>query len=208
MASSAAIIHNPLHSPQPTENASGSANLKQPTKRKIDNDHESEKRDSIPNSVGRVLVQLRSESGVALDAPLDLELAVTPDKLHTLVHALLKQVHFSFIPLRRSILLFYFCLQDDVEHVPYTFYATNGDSSGEARVQVSQSLGEALKELAGSASSWSSERLVDVMCVPQALFRVLPVARCSATIDGHTEAVISLQFSPDGTYESSPLSKI
>lgn len=67
-------------------------------------------------------------------------------------------------------------------------------------MQVSQSLGEAIKQLAGSSGSWSSERLVDVVCVPQALFRVLPVARCSATIDGHTEAVISLQFSPDGSY--------
>lgn len=96
MSSSTAIIYNPLHSPQPTDNASRSANLKQPTKRKIDNDHVSEQTDTITNSVGRVLVQLRSESGVALDAPLDLELAVTPDKLHSLVHALLKQVHFLF----------------------------------------------------------------------------------------------------------------
>lgn len=93
----AALTHNLLPSRQSSENAAiGSANSKQSIKRKFDNNFESEhfqkEDESVSNPMGRVLVQLRSENGAALDAPLDLELAVTPEKLQTLVHALLKQV--------------------------------------------------------------------------------------------------------------------
>ena len=33
---------------------------------------------------------------------------------------------------------------------------------------------------------------------PQAIFRVRPVTRCSSSLPGHTEAVLSVHFSPDG----------
>ncbi|PNY11684.1 notchless protein [Trifolium pratense] len=37
-----------------------------------------------------------------------------------------------------------------------------------------------------------------IVCQPQAVFRIRPVSRCSATISGHGEAVLSVAFSPDG----------
>lgn len=98
MASAASLMHNLSHSTEPTENATTGVNSKQPTKRKFDDQFQTEseqfqaKEGLASQPVGRVLVQLRSESGIALDAPLDLELSVTPDKLQTLVHALLQQV--------------------------------------------------------------------------------------------------------------------
>ena len=33
---------------------------------------------------------------------------------------------------------------------------------------------------------------------PEALFRIRPVTRASSTLEGHTEAVLSVQFSADG----------
>lgn len=35
------------------------------------------------------------------------------------------------------------------------------------------------------------------MYKPQAIFRVRPVTRCAGTLDGHSEAVLIVQFSPD-----------
>lgn len=42
------------------------------------------------------------------------------------------------------------------------------------------------------------EKVVTIVYQPQAVFRIRPVNRCSSTIAGHTEAVLSVVFSPDG----------
>ena len=34
--------------------------------------------------------------------------------------------------------------------------------------------------------------------MPQAVFRVRPVARCTASMPGHSESVLTVSFSPDG----------
>ncbi|GAU34431.1 hypothetical protein TSUD_393840 [Trifolium subterraneum] len=44
----------------------------------------------------------------------------------------------------------------------------------------------------------SVEKALHIVCQPQAVFRIRPVNRCSATISGHSEAVLSVAFSPDG----------
>ncbi|KAL5067494.1 hypothetical protein RYX36_018381 [Vicia faba] len=44
----------------------------------------------------------------------------------------------------------------------------------------------------------SVEKALPIVCQPQAVFRIRPVSRCSATISGHGEAVLSVAFSPDG----------
>lgn len=41
------------------------------------------------------------------------------------------------------------------------------------------------------------EIVVTIMYKPQAVFRIRPVTRCSATLDGHSEAVLIVCFSPD-----------
>ncbi|KAL9231247.1 hypothetical protein vseg_006498 [Gypsophila vaccaria] len=46
----------------------------------------------------------------------------------------------------------------------------------------------------------SVEKLVQIVYQPQAIFRIRPVNRCSATISGHTEAVLSVAFSPNGQH--------
>ncbi|EOD17778.1 hypothetical protein EMIHUDRAFT_427427 [Emiliania huxleyi CCMP1516] len=69
------------------------------------------------------------------------------------------------------------------DRVPYAFYV--------AEEEVSGTLGEAL----GSASA---EQTLRVVYVPQAIFRVRAVTRCTSTLSGHSEAILSAQFSADG----------
>jgi ribosome assembly protein 4 len=42
------------------------------------------------------------------------------------------------------------------------------------------------------------ERVLEVTYKPQAVFRVRALSRCSASLDGHSEAVLVVSFSPDG----------
>ena len=70
------------------------------------------------------------------------------------------------------------------EPVPYSFYV--GDN------EVSGSLGAALGDV-------STEQAVKIVYVPQAIFRVRAVTRCTSTLPGHAEALLSSHFSPDGS---------
>lgn len=47
------------------------------------------------------------------------------------------------------------------------------------------------------------EELIKITATPQALFRVRPATRCTGTLDGHTDAVLSVSFSPNGLYLAS-----
>jgi ribosome assembly protein 4 len=42
------------------------------------------------------------------------------------------------------------------------------------------------------------ERALRIVYMPQAVFRVRPVARCTASMPGHSESVLAVAFSPDG----------
>lgn len=56
------------------------------------------------------------------------------------------------------------------------------------------------KTLAGQ--SVETEKVLDIIYQPQAVFRVRAVTRCTSSLEGHTEAVISVAFSPTGKYEA------
>jgi WD domain, G-beta repeat len=61
-----------------------------------------------------------------------------------------------------------------------------------------------VQELAGelgahlAATQASVESALRVVYLPQAVFRVRPVARCTASLPGHSESVLAVAFSPDG----------
>lgn len=45
----------------------------------------------------------------------------------------------------------------------------------------------------------STENVIKILYQPQAIFKVRAVTRCSSTLSGHTEAILSVVFSPDGS---------
>ncbi|KAL3828039.1 hypothetical protein ACJIZ3_016841 [Penstemon smallii] len=76
-------------------------------------------------------------------------------------------------------------LLDNEEKMPYAFYV----SDHELVVQLGLYL---------QKNKVSVEKVLNIVYQPQAVFRIRPVTRCSSTIAGHTEAVLSVAFSPDG----------
>ena len=44
----------------------------------------------------------------------------------------------------------------------------------------------------------NAEMILPVTYRPEAMFAIRPVTRASATLEGHSEAVLSVAFSPDG----------
>lgn len=77
-------------------------------------------------------------------------------------------------------------LLQNEEKLPYAFYINDKELVG--------SLGAHLKQ-----NRVSVEQVLHIVYQPQAIFRIKPVTRCSASIPGHSEAVLSVQFSPDST---------
>jgi ribosome assembly protein 4 len=75
-------------------------------------------------------------------------------------------------------------LENDEETV-YEFYVHE--------LEVRESLAEVLERGSGG-----TEKLVEIVYQPQARFRVQSVTHCTSSIPGHSEAVIAVQFSPDG----------
>ena len=47
-------------------------------------------------------------------------------------------------------------------------------------------------------ASVESEEILRIEYIPQAVFRVRPISRCTSSLAGHTEAIVCVAFSPDG----------
>jgi len=72
------------------------------------------------------------------------------------------------------------------ESTPYSFFVDD--------IEICDSLGQTLSE----SKTWqSSEAVVQIIYQAQAVFRVRAVTRCTSTIEGHAEPVLTLQFSPN-----------
>lgn len=75
-------------------------------------------------------------------------------------------------------------LLQNEERLPYAFYIDDQELVVELGVYLQK-------------NKVSVEKVLRIVYQPQAIFRIRPVNRCSATIAGHTEAVLSVAFSPD-----------
>ncbi|KAJ1811906.1 ribosome assembly [Coemansia sp. RSA 2598] len=76
---------------------------------------------------------------------------------------------------------------ENEENQPYSFYVDNK----EIVRSVEKDIIEGEKR--------SAEETLVIVYQPQAFFKVRAVTRCSSSLTGHTEAVLSVSFSPDGS---------
>ncbi|KAI8927399.1 hypothetical protein BC831DRAFT_510942 [Entophlyctis helioformis] len=76
-------------------------------------------------------------------------------------------------------------LQND-DPMPYSFSVDDTDITNNLFQDIVAGLGK------------SAEHMMSIKYVPQAVFRVRTVTRCTASLSGHTEAILSVCFSPDG----------
>jgi ribosome assembly protein 4 len=78
------------------------------------------------------------------------------------------------------------CLLGNDDKRPYAFYIDE--------IEITQSLKMDYIDRVNK----SSEETVRIVYQPEALFRVRAVTRCSSSLTGHSESILSVQFSPDG----------
>ncbi|EFC46086.1 WD40 domain-containing protein [Naegleria gruberi] len=96
---------------------------------------------------------------------------------------------------------------DNTEELPYSF-SVNGE---EIQASVRDTLMATLTEQLNSKNQLALKKRQDlfdfastqdaplkIVYHPQALFRVRPVSRCTSTLEGHSEAILSVNFSPNG----------
>ncbi|XP_016906333.2 notchless protein homolog 1 [Apis cerana] len=77
-------------------------------------------------------------------------------------------------------------LLQNEEPIPFAFYVNN--------IEITDSLENNIKE-----NFSVSEDIIEVIYQPQAIFKVKAITRCTGSLEGHKEAVISVAFSPNGT---------
>ncbi|KAG7174648.1 Notchless protein 1-like [Homarus americanus] len=75
------------------------------------------------------------------------------------------------------------------DHTPYSFYVNEKEVTTDLNGVVN--------------SSTSEEKVMTILYQPQAVFRVRAVTRCTSSLPGHAEAVLSASFSPDGQHLAS-----
>lgn len=152
-----------------------------------------------------LVVQFQNRQGDELATPLDVPTNSSIDDLEALVHSLLEG----------DI--------DDMDgddtnkndkkpkpkRIPYSFYAKieRKSSNGEGGVVVVEDEVEITTGLLDFLQHYkdlvSTEVTLRLTYQPLAVFRVRPVTRCTATMPGHTEAILHVSYSPDGQHLAS-----
>lgn len=79
-------------------------------------------------------------------------------------------------------------LLDNKEELPYGFYLKEG------RREIVSTLADVVKK-----ENIGLERILAIVYVPQSLFRVRSVARCTASLPGHAEAILDVSFASDSS---------
>ncbi|KZC15080.1 Notchless protein like protein 1 [Dufourea novaeangliae] len=77
-------------------------------------------------------------------------------------------------------------LLQNKESVPFAFYVNDTEITDSLEKNINENFN-------------ISEDLVEIVYQPQAVFKVRAVTRCTGSLEGHKEAVITVAFSPDGS---------
>lgn len=142
------------------------------------------------SDVPRVVVQLLNEREERVGSQVMLPIDATPQQLDELLGTL---------------------VGDDEKQVPHAFFLQGDQILSDVSTVVHKQQKDAwvesqLKEGRRVRStdadqlplSLPEEKVLQIVFKPQAVFRVRPVTRCVASLDGHSEAVLIVSFSPDG----------
>lgn len=116
-----------------------------------------------------IISAFTSSEGERAGPAIELQLSSTQKQMETLINALLSN--------------------EDI--MPYAFYV-NG-------IEIVSSLEETIKQQLDAGENFSFEDMFNITYQPLSVFKVRPVTRCSETMPGHTEAVLHVSYSPDGT---------
>jgi len=143
-----------------------------------------------PSTGGNIIVQFEDLEGRRTGPQLDLPQSATPEQLQTLLRGLLREARRQRRRLDADAPDADADAADDDDTTPYAFLLDGAPDREFAQGELG-----ALAAAAGA----SVERALRLVYVPQAAFRVRPVARCTASIPGHAEAVLAVAFSPDGS---------
>lgn len=54
------------------------------------------------------------------------------------------------------------------------------------------------KVIKNNKTKVNRETVIPLTYKPEAMFRIRPITRASSTLEGHSEAILSVAFSPDG----------
>ena len=77
-------------------------------------------------------------------------------------------------------------LKNKEEPQLYQFYIND--------IQIKNNLAETLKKI----KDFSSENVYKIVYCPESLFRVKPLTRGGTVLEGHSDSILTVQFSPDG----------
>mmetsp|Transcript_24353 Transcript_24353/g.48471 ORF Transcript_24353/g.48471 Transcript_24353/m.48471 type:complete len:552 (-) Transcript_24353:13-1668(-) len=140
--------------------------------------------DSFPSSV---ICQFLSAAGDELGGAIDVPSSADAEDLGATVHELRKSIDAD---------------EEDGRETPYAFYATVAQKNAkgkteEVRVELPRDPGADLRSFL-TAHGVSAEETLVLTYLPLAPYKVRPVGRCTDTLPGHTEAILHVQFSPDG----------
>ena len=83
---------------------------------------------------------------------------------------------------------------DSANKTPYAFYLHSSDPDVDPK-EITTDLLETIKS---HGPNMSLETTLTIQYQPLSVFRVTPVTRCSATMPGHTDAVLHVSYSPTG----------
>jgi ribosome assembly protein 4 len=125
-----------------------------------------------------ILSQFQLENGTLLGGPVEIPLLINTRQLNSVANGLVQVQQQT--------------TSNDHESIPYSFYVDD--------TEIKESLEKYFED---KTDKQMFEKTLNITCVPKARFQVIPVERCTATIEGHLEAITVLQFSPNGRFLAS-----
>ncbi|CDR95151.1 WD-repeat protein, putative [Babesia bigemina] len=121
-----------------------------------------------------VIVQFRDANEGVLGSTLTVPVHLSRDRLEELLRSLLASEELEGA---------------DDDSIRYTFILENSQ-------EIATTLEAALEALGGERSG---EGVLNIKYVPLSIYKIRPVTRCSSSLEGHSESVLCMDFSPDGT---------